>query len=433
MNEQSQLAEEHGVSGTPKRGLVMSTLVFFAGLTTIVFYGAAGPILEEHLALAGVLHGLLLASPHLSKAVLRIPFGAWVDEVGGKKPTLILMASTLIGTAGLVITLFLTYPENFTMELYPLLVLFGLLAGAGGATFSTGITQTSYWYPRDKQGFALGAFAGVGNIGPGMVVYVLPVLIGIWGMTMAYSVWLVFLLVVAAIYAVYAVDPYYFQLRKQGKRPDEAQQTADELGQDIFPSGGMWDSLRTSAENRRTWILVFLYTVSFGGGFTSLSAWFPTYWEQFHELPLTTAGLLAGVFIVYGSLIRVPAGSVSDRFGGEEVAIVSFAVMTLGGAIMTFAAGFWPAILGMMVLGTGMGFANAAVFELVPKFVPEAVGGASGWISGIGGGGTLVILPLMGLFVDLYGKVGYARGFAVFILLSLLCVIVATAVLNSAL
>ncbi|MFC7166860.1 MFS transporter [Halospeciosus flavus] len=173
--------------------------------------------------------------------------------------------------------------------------------------------------------------------------------------------------------------------------------------------------------------------MSFGGGFTSLSAWFPTYWEQFHELPLTTAGLLAGVFIVYGSLIRVPAGSVSDRFGGEEVAIVSFAVMTLGGAIMTFAAGFWPAILGMMVLGTGMGFANAAVFELVPKFVPEAVGGASGWISGIGGGGTLVILPLMGLFVDLYGKVGYARGFAVFILLSLLCVIVATAVLNSAL
>lgn len=427
MNDSSQLAKEHGISGTPKRGLTMSTLVFFAGLTTIVFYGAAGPVLEEHLALAGVLHGLLLASPHLSKAVLRIPFGAWVDEVGGKKPTLILMVSTLVGTAGLVITLFLTYPDNFNMSIYPLLVFFGLLAGAGGATFSTGITQTSYWYPSNKQGFALGAFAGVGNIGPGMIVYVLPVLIGLWGLTMAYSVWFVFLLIVTVIYTIYAVDPYYFQLRKKGKNPDEAQAVADELGQDIFPSGGMWDSLRTSAQNRRTWILVFLYTVSFGGGFTSLSAWFPTYWGQFHELTLTRAGLLAGIFIVYGSLIRVPAGSVSDRFGGEEVAIVSFGVMTLGGAIMTFASDFWPAILGMMVLGTGMGFANAAVFELVPKFVPEAVGGASGWISGIGGGGTLVILPLMGLFVDLYGNIGYARGFAVFIGLSFLCVVVATA------
>lgn len=427
MSEQSQLAEEYGVTGTPKRGLTLSTLIFYAGLTTIVFYGAAGPVLEEHLALAGVLHGLLLSSPHLSKAILRIPFGAWVDEVGGKKPLLILMVSTLIGTAGLVITLFLTYPENFTMDLYPLLVFFGFLAGAGGATFSAGITQTSYWYPSDRQGFALGAFAGVGNIGPGMIVYVLPVLIGLWGLTAAYSAWFVFLLVVTAIYAVYAVDPYYFQLRKKGKNPDEAQEIANKFGQDIFPSGGTWESLRASARNRRTWILVFLYTVSFGGGFTSLSAWFPTYWKQFHELTLATAGLLAGLFIVYGSLIRVPAGSVSDRFGGENVAIVSFGIMALGGVIMTFVSGFWLAILGMMVLGTGMGIANAAVFELVPKFVPEAVGGASGWISGIGGGGTLVILPLMGLFVDLYGEVGYARGFAVFIALSLLCVVVAAA------
>ena len=427
MANSGQLADEHGVVGTPRRGLIMSTLVFYAGLTTIVFYGAAGPILEEHLALTGVFHGLLLGSPHLSKAVLRIPFGAWVDEVGGRKPLLILMASTLVGTAGLVITLALTYPADFDMSLYPVLVIFGLLAGAGGATFSAGITQTSYWYPSEKQGFALGAFAGVGNIGPGMVVYVLPVLIGIWGLTMAYGTWLVFVLVVTAIYAVYAVDPYYFQLRKNGRTADESRQIAADLGQDIFPSGGTWDSLRTSARNRRTWILVFLYTVSFGGGFTSLSAWFPTYWGQFHELPLTTAGLLAGVFIVYGSLIRVPAGSVSDRFGGETVAIVSFGVMAIGGAIMTIASGFWPAVLGMMVLATGMGFANAAVFELVPKFVPEAVGGASGWISGIGGGGTLVILPMMGLFVDLLGHIGYARGFVLFVVLSLLCVAVASA------
>lgn len=427
MGEQDQLADEHGMKGTPRRGLTLSTLGFFAGLTTIVFYGAAGPVFEEHLALSGILHGLLLGSPHLSKAILRVPFGAWVDEVGGKKPLLILMASTIVGTGGLVITLFLTYPESFDMSLYPLLVFFGFLAGAGGATFSVGITQTSYWYPSNKQGFALGAFAGIGNIGPGMVVYVLPVLVGVWGLTMAYSTWFVFLIVVTAVYAVFAVDPYFFQLRKKGKDDDEAEQIADELGQDIFPSGGTWDSLRTSASNKRTWILVFLYTVSFGGGFTSLSAWFPTYWDLFHELTLANAGLLAGIFIVYGSLIRVPGGSISDRFGGENVAIVSFGIMAIGGAIMTVATGFWPAILGMMVLGTGMGIANAAVFELVPKFVPEAVGGASGWISGIGGGGTLVILPALGLFVDVFGEIGYARGFSLFAALSVICVGVAVA------
>lgn len=422
-----QRADASGVTGTPKRGLVMSTLGFFAGLTTIVFYGASGPILEEHLALSGIFHGLLLSSPHLSKAVLRIPFGAWVDEVGGRKPMLILLSLTLVGTGGLVATLFFTYPDQFDMSLYPLLVVFGLLAGAGGATFSVGITQTSYWYPSNKQGFALGAFAGVGNIGPGMVVYILPVLIGLWGMTTAYSTWLLFIIIITAVYAVFAVDPYFFQLRKKGKSNEKAKQTAAELGQDIFPSGGTWDSLRTSASNRRTWVLVFLYTVSFGGGFTSLSAWFPTYWNLFHDLTLANAGLLAGLFIGYGSLIRVPAGSVSDRFGGVNVTIVSFGIMAIGGAIMTIVTGFWAAILGMMVLGTGMGIANAAVFELVPKFVPEAVGGASGWISGIGGAGTLIILPALGFFVDVYGTIGYARGFSLFVVLSVVCVGVALA------
>jgi len=421
MADQGQLAGEYEVVGTPRRGLFMATFGFFAGLTTIVFYGAAGPIFEEHLALTGVFHGLLLGSPHLSKAVLRIPFGAWVDEAGGKKPMLILLASTIVGIAGLVVTLFLTYPDDFGMGLYPLLVLFGLLAGAGGATFSVGISQTSYWYPSDRQGFAMGAFAGAGNIGPGMVVYVLPVLIAAWGLTAAYSVWLGFVFVVTVMYAWYAVDPYYFQLRRQGKDADDARETADELGQDIFPSGNTWESLRASASIRRTWVLVFLYTVSFGGGFTSLSAWFPTYWDLFHGFDLSTAGLLAGVFIVYGSLIRIPGGSISDRFGGENVAIVSFSVMAVGAAVMTVAVGFWPAVLGMMILGTGMGIANAAVFELVPKFVPEAVGGASGWISGIGGGGTLIILPALGYYTDVFGRIGYARGFSLFVVLSAIC------------
>ncbi|MFB6301337.1 MAG: nitrate/nitrite transporter [Haloferacaceae archaeon] len=399
----------------------MATVGFFAGLTTIVFYGAAGPIFEEHLALSGILHGLLLGSPHLSKAVLRIPFGAWVDEVGGKKPLLVLLGLTVLGTGGLAALLFLTYPENFGMDLYPILILLGLLAGAGGATFSVGITQTSYWYPADKQGFAMGVFAGAGNIGPGIVVYVLPVLIGVWGMAGAYTAWFAFVVVVTLVYAVYAVDPYYFQLLERGKSEAEAEEIADDLGQDIFPAGSTWASLRESAAIRRTWVLVFLYTVSFGGGFTSMSAWFPTYWDLYHGLDLATAGLLAGVFIVYGSLIRIPGGSLSDRFGGETVAIASFLTMGGGAAVLTVATGFLPAFVGMLVLGTGMGIANGAVFELVPKFVPEAVGGASGWVSGIGGAGTLVILPVMGLFVDVFGKIGYARGFSMFVVLSVAC------------
>lgn len=416
-----QLERKYGLSGSPGTGLWMATIGFGAGLTSIVLYGVAGPAFKEWLGLSGAMLGILLASPHLSKAVLRIPFGAWVDEVGGRKPFLILLALTVTGMAGLVGVLALYYPGGTAPWLYPLLLLFGLMAGAGGATFSVGIPQTAYWFPARRQGFALGLYAGAGNIGPGVFNYLIPVLIGLWGMTGAYTAWLLFLIAATALYALFAADAYFFQLTEQGVEPERAKELSRNLGHDVFPSGTAWESLKASAGNRRTWVLVFLYTVSFGGGFTALTAWFPTYWGLLHEMDLLSAGLNAAIFTIYGSLIRIPGGSLSDRFGGENVAFLSFLVMAVGAAVLTVASSMVPAFVGMMILGSGMGVANAAIFELVPVYVPEAVGGASGWIGGVGGAGTLVIIPALGLFVDVYGDIGFARGFLLFVVLSALC------------
>ena len=413
--------------GTPRSGLFMATLGFFAGLTSIVFYGAAGPTFMEALGLTGAHTGLLLSSPHLSKAILRIPFGAWVDEVGGKLPFLILLGMTVVGMAGLVVLLFMYYPDNFDQSLYWPLVLCGLIAGAGGATFSVGIPQTAYWFPRHRQGFALGAYAGAGNIGPGIVNWVLPLLIGAFGLAYAYASWLVFLVIAFAVYFIFAADAYFFQYLSQGADRAEAKKAARAEGQEVFPSGSTWQSLKKSASNWRTWVLVVLYTVSFGGGFTALTAWFPTYWKAFHFADtdsLWMAGLLAGIFTVYGSLIRIPGGSLSDRFGGELVSIIGFLIMVAGAVVLTVSTAVTPAFIGMMILGTGMGIVNAAVFELVPVYIPEAVGGASGWIGGLGGAGTMIILPVLGMFVDSYGKIGYARGFVVFAGLSLVCALI---------
>lgn len=413
--------EKHDLTGSPQLGLWTSTLGLFAGLTTIVLYGVAGPLFKESLELSGALLGVLLSSPHLSKAFLRIPFGAWVDEVGGKKPFLILLGCSLVGLAGITGLLFLYYPNEFNASLFPLLLFFGFLGGAGGATFSVGIPKTSYWFPKHQQGYALGIYAGLGNIGPGVFNYIIPLLIGVWGLTGAYFGWLVFLIIATMMYAFFAADSYYFQLIQKEVAHAKAKSISKELGQDIFPSGGTWKSLKKSAANSRTWILVFLYTVSFGGGFTALTAWFPTYWSIFHGMDLVAAGLIAAVFTIYGSIIRIPGGKLSDRYGGENIAIISFSIMALGAVVLTLSTSFYPAFIGMMILGTGMGVANAAVFELVPKYIPDAVGGASGWIGGIGGTGTLIIIPLLGIFADVYGQMGYARGFIVFIILSTIC------------
>lgn len=424
-SKNARLKRTYDLSGTPNAGLTMATIAFFAGLTSIVFYGAAGPTFMDALGLTGAHTGLLLSSPHLSKALLRIPFGAWVDEVGGKLPFLILLGLTVAGLAGVVVLLVLYYPRGFGDHLYWPLVFFGLIGGAGGATFSVGVPQTSYWFPKDRQGYALGIYAGAGNIGPGVVNYALPVAIGAFGLTAAYFGWLAFLLALTGLYAALATDSYYFQLLERGLKPGEARDISEDLGQEVFPSGDTWTSLRESANNYRTWVLVFLYTISFGGGFTALTAWFPTYWKEYHFHQTDTlwmAGLAAGIFTVYGSLVRIPGGSLSDRYGGENVAMASFSTMALGAGILAVASSTAAAFIGMMVLGTGMGVANAAVFELVPAYVPDAVGGASGWIGGIGGAGTLAILPALGAFVDVYGRVGYARGFILFVVLSAICV-----------
>lgn len=414
--------QKYRLRGSPKRGLTMATLGFGAGLTSIVFYGVAGPAFKESLGLSGAMLGLLLSSPHISKAVLRVPFGAWVDEVGGRKPFLVLLGLMIAGMAGLVAALYGYYPTDFDSRFVPFLIATGVLAGAGGATFSVGIPQTAFWYPAHRQGYALGVYAGAGNIAPGIMNLAVPLLIAAWGLAAAYLSWLILVVAATIIYALYAVDAYYFQLRRRGHPDDEARSISASLGQSVFPSGSTWDSMKTSAQNHRTWILVFLYSISFGGGFTALTAWFPTYWTLFHGASLALAGFLAAVFTVYGSLIRIPGGSLSDRFGGETVAMAAFGIMAAGALFLTLSSSFAIDIVGMFVLGTGMGVANAAVFELVPKYVPDAVGGASGWIGGVGGAGTLIILPVLGAFADSLGPIGYARGFVVFVVLSLVCV-----------
>lgn len=275
---------------------------------------------------------------------------------------------------------------------------------------------TSYWFPKERQGYALGIYAGLGNIGPGVLNYVIPLLIGALGLAAAYLGWLVFLIAATVIYAIFAIDSYYFQLVRQGVKREKAKSIANELGQEVFPSGGTWISLKSSASNYRTWILVFLYTISFGGGFTALTAWFPTYWTLFHGMGLMSAGLIAATFTIYSSLIRIPGGKLSDKFGGENVAIISFGIMALGALVLTLSSDFCSSFIGMMIIGTGMGIANAAVFELVPKYVPDAVGA-----------GTLIIIPVLGVFVDTYGQIGYARGFIVIVILSTLCALISYA------
>jgi NNP family nitrate/nitrite transporter-like MFS transporter len=77
------------------------------------------------------------------------------------------------------------------------------------------------------------------------------------------------------------------------------------------------------------------------------------------------------------------------------------------------------AIPGIVLMAFGMGVSNAGVFKIVPQAVPRAVGGAAGWVGGLGALGGFVIPPVLAFAVADLGQRGYAIGFILFVFLAL--------------
>jgi NNP family nitrate/nitrite transporter-like MFS transporter len=408
------------IEGTPTRALWSATLGFFAGFAAVALFGPTATRFQQVMELGPMAVGFLVAVPALSGSLLRIPFSAWVDTTGGRKPFLVLLSLSLLGMAGLTTVAWFLYPSHLTAATYPLLLFLGMLSGCGIATFTVGISQVSYWFPQRQQGRALAIFAGVGNLAPGLFSLFLPLALFHLGLGGSYVVWFAFLGAGTALYAVWGRNSAYFQLQKQVLKPDEAKSQAREFGQELFPARSVMESLRISARVWRTWALVWIYFTTFGG-FIALTAWLPTYWMKFFGVSLVKAGMLTAAFSILASLVRVGGGMLADQLqeGGENTAILALLIALVGALVMTSSHQYELSVPGEILLALGMGICNAAVFKIVPQAVPEAVGGAAGWVGGLGAFGGFVIPPVMALAVHNVGTTGYAIGFVTFVFLTL--------------
>ncbi|WP_054854870.1 MFS transporter [Vulcanisaeta sp. JCM 16161] len=427
MPKREELIKKYSIRGNPTLGLVAGTIAFFAGFAAVALFGITVHTVAPLLHLNIIEIGWLVAIPLVTGALLRIPFGALVDNVGGRKILLTQLIIAIVGMIGLILTLHAILTHSITSNTlgYTLLMLFGAIAGTGISTFASGIAYVSYWFPQKRQGYALGTYAGFGNAAPGIFTAILPYALASLGLIGAYIAWALFLVVMTAIFAVIGHDAYYFQLMKRVSR-SEAEGIAKELGEELIPSGSASKSLKMSAKIWRTWLLVIMYFISFGG-FEALTEWLPTYWTNYLSLSVAMAGLMTGVvYSLITALMRVPGGWFSDRWGGEKIAIVSYIILVIGSIIMLLSHTFTISALGTIIMAIGMGIANAAVFKLVPKYVPEAVGGATGWVGGLGSAGGLLIPPAMALFVAIYGHAGYALGFIIYTAFGILSVIFGT-------
>lgn len=298
-----------------------------------------------------------------------------------------------------------------------------LLCGCGIAGFSVGISQVSYWYPQSRQGRALAIFGGVGNLAPGIFSLILPMARGTLGLAGCYLIWLALLIAGAVLYPFLGRNAWYFQLLQQGMPRGEARAAAEQRGQTLFPARSLRESLRVSVRVWRTWALVWIYFTTFGG-FIALATWFPTYWRFYFAVSAVTAGLLTGLYSILTSLVRIIGRILADHLeeGGENTAIPALFILLIGALVMVGAQQFELAVPGNVLLAFGMGLCNGAVFKMVPQAVPDAVGGAAGWVGALGTLGGFVIPPILGFAVRNLDRHGYAIGFIVLIFLALFSV-----------
>ena len=132
--------------------------------------------------------GILIAMPVLTGSLIRVPLGMWTDKFGGRIVFFILMLSTVIPI----------WMISRATEFWHFLVT-GLFVGVAGGSFTVGIAYCARWFPKERQGLAMGIF-GAGNTGAAVTKLVAPIIVVAYGWTMVPQVYAVLMLVTAILF-----------------------------------------------------------------------------------------------------------------------------------------------------------------------------------------------------------------------------------------
>ncbi|MDP1532911.1 MAG: MFS transporter, partial [Rubrivivax sp.] len=165
--------------------LSMSTLAFTVCFAVWVMFSIIGIPIKTTLGLNETQFGLLAATPILTGSLIRLPLGMLTDKVGGRIVFFILMLSTVIPI----------YLISLATAYWHFLVL-GLFVGVAGGSFSVGISYVARWFPKKRQGFAMGIF-GAGNAGAAVTKFIAPALVVAYGWQAVPQVYAVAMLIMA--------------------------------------------------------------------------------------------------------------------------------------------------------------------------------------------------------------------------------------------
>jgi NNP family nitrate/nitrite transporter-like MFS transporter len=156
--------------------------------------------------------------------------------------------------------------------------------------------------------------------------------------------------------------------------------------------------------SRQAYVNLALATLAFAVSFTAWSLISPLAKQIQTDLGLNDfeRSVLIAVPVLLGSLLRIPLGLLTDRFGGRKVFTALLLFTLLPVAFTGMADSFWTYVLGGLFLGAaGASFAVGVPF-VSRWFTPDKQGLALG-IYGMGNIGTAVALFSMPALVGAFG------------------------------
>ena len=375
------------------RALTASTLAFTVCFAVWTIFSIIGIRIKAELGLNDTQFGILVATPILTGSLSRIFLGVWADQYGGRLILTLQMLATALAT--FLLTLATTYP---------MFLLAALGVGLAGGSFAVGIQYVSTWYPKERQGTALGIF-GVGNVGAAVTNFGAPILL----VAMSDS-WQG----VAQIYAlVMAAAAVLFYLTTEN---DLALQERKKRGLAHSPFIKQLEPLK----NIQIWRFSLYYFFVFGA-FVALALWLPRYYIGAYGLDIATAGLLAACYAMPGSIFRALGGWLSDKYGARAVMYWTFIACVICTFILSYPATdyivagvegpitfnitvpLWLFVSLTIVLGFFMSLGKAAVYKHIPIYYPQHVGSVGGVVGMVGGLGGFVLPICFGVMNDLIG------------------------------
>ncbi len=294
----------------------------------------------------------LTALPALSGATLRIFYSFMVPVFGGRRWMALSTASLLVPM------LWMGFALQNPNTPFSVFVIIALLCGLGGGNFSSSMSNISFFYPKSKQGTALGLNAGLGNLGVSTVQFVVPAVIGLsiigTGVTLdngkslylhnAAFVWVPFI-------ALMAILAWFFM-------------------NDLSSAKASFKDQSVIFKRYHNWVMCILYLGTFGS-FIGFSAAFPMLIKQsFADVdPLKVAFL--GPLV--GAMFRPVGGWLADKMGGARVTFFNFIVMavaTVGVIVFLPKDGTGGSFAGyfacFMVLFITTGIGNGSTFRMIP-------------------------------------------------------------------